>query len=45
MQLEDEDWLVTPPHPPGKYATNFKDAEWVVTPLKRSGVFIKETDQ
>jgi hypothetical protein len=39
MQLEDEDWLVKPPHLPGKYATDFNDAEWLVTPLKRSGVF------
>ncbi|KAK3140048.1 hypothetical protein QOZ80_5AG0394740 [Eleusine coracana subsp. coracana] len=39
MQLEDEDWLVKPPHPIGKYATDSKDAEWLVTPLKRSGVF------
>ncbi|KAK3136824.1 hypothetical protein QOZ80_5BG0443000 [Eleusine coracana subsp. coracana] len=39
MQLEDEDWLVKPPHLPGKYATDSKDAEWLVTPLKRSGVF------
>ncbi|TVU49630.1 hypothetical protein EJB05_00948, partial [Eragrostis curvula] len=31
MQLEDGDWLVKPPDPRGD--------EWLVTPLKRSGVF------
>jgi hypothetical protein len=39
MELEDEDWLVKPPHPPGKYAPDLNDAEWQVTPLKRSGGF------
>ncbi|KAL5224478.1 hypothetical protein ABZP36_011117 [Zizania latifolia] len=38
MQLEDDDWLVKPPHPPGPYAVNSKDDEWLVRPLQSSGV-------
>uniref|UniRef100_A0A0E0EMZ3 DUF4378 domain-containing protein n=1 Tax=Oryza meridionalis TaxID=40149 RepID=A0A0E0EMZ3_9ORYZ len=38
MQLEDDDWLVKPPHPPGPYAASLKDDEWLVRPLKSSGV-------
>ncbi|OEL22548.1 hypothetical protein BAE44_0016420 [Dichanthelium oligosanthes] len=38
LQLEDEDWLVKPPESLGAYAANFKDDEWLVTPLKHSGV-------
>nr|CAB3462406.1 unnamed protein product [Digitaria exilis] len=37
LQLEDEDWLVKPPES-GAYAADFKDDEWLVTPLKHSGV-------
>ena len=38
MQLEDEDWLVKSPLSAGAYAANFNDEEWLVTPLKHSGV-------
>ncbi|KAK8458252.1 hypothetical protein SEVIR_3G339400v4 [Setaria viridis] len=38
FQLEDEGWLVKPAESPGAYAANFKDDEWLVTPLKHSGV-------
>ncbi|CAL4898509.1 unnamed protein product [Urochloa decumbens] len=38
LQLEDEGWLVKPPESPGAYAANFNDDEWLVTPLKHSGV-------
>ncbi|XP_040385160.1 uncharacterized protein LOC102702236 isoform X2 [Oryza brachyantha] len=38
MQLEDDDWLVKPPHPPGPYASSLKDDEWLVRPLQSSGV-------
>ncbi|KAG8049019.1 hypothetical protein GUJ93_ZPchr0009g912 [Zizania palustris] len=38
MQLEDGDWLVKPPHPPGPHDANFKDDEWLVRPLNSSGV-------
>ncbi|KAJ1265952.1 hypothetical protein BS78_08G113200 [Paspalum vaginatum] len=44
LQLEDEDWLVKPPEAPGAYAADFKDEEWMVTPLKHSGV-IKGIDR
>lgn len=37
MQLEDDDWLVKPPHPPGPYDASLKDDEWLVRPLKSSG--------
>ncbi|CAN6329512.1 unnamed protein product [Urochloa humidicola] len=38
LQLEDEGWLVKPPESPGAYAANFNDDEWLVTPLKHSGL-------
>ncbi|KAF0887617.1 hypothetical protein E2562_002334, partial [Oryza meyeriana var. granulata] len=38
MQLEDDEWLVKPPHSPGPYAASFKDDEWLVRPLQSSRV-------
>lgn len=38
MQLEDDEWLVTPSHLSGEYAAKSKDDEWLIRPLQPSSI-------